>query len=100
MNDIFLIKCQGQKVKHQQNDLITRNIYVKFYLQSTSSLMSSILLKSLYGRYFAIQRYNAMLLFTVWLSSDPVEATLKNPDVESLYSHEMSHGGLQSAVQL
>ena len=29
------IQCQGQKLKIQQNDLITRNIHVKFYLQST-----------------------------------------------------------------
>ena len=59
------IQCQGQKLKIQQNDLITRNIHVKFYLQSTSSLMDAICLKSVSGEYFAKQRKTAMLLFTI-----------------------------------
>ena len=92
------IQCQGQKVKIQQNDLITRNIHVKFYLQSTSSLMDS--LTSMTDGYFEIQGYNAMLLLTICLSSNPVDAASKNPDVGALYFHVMSHGGLQSAVQV
>ena len=72
-----------------------------FYLQSTSSLMDLVSLNFLSGGYCVIQRYNAMLLFTIWPISNPVDSTSKKPrDVESLYFHVMSHGGLQSDVQV
>ena len=38
---IFFFKCQGQNIKYQQKDLITRNIHV--YFQSSSTQYSNVL---------------------------------------------------------
>ena len=38
-----LVKCQGQKVKYQQKDLITRDIHVKY--QSSTTYYSKVISK-------------------------------------------------------
>ena len=38
-----LVKCQGQKIKYLQKDLITRNIHVKY--QSSSTHYSKVISK-------------------------------------------------------
>ena len=42
VNSFFkkLVKCQGQNIKYQQKDLITRNIHVKY--QSSSTYYSNV----------------------------------------------------------
>ena len=44
VNSFFkLVKCQDQKIKYLQKDLITRDIYVKY--QSSSTLYSKVISK-------------------------------------------------------
>ena len=43
-----MAKCQGQKGKNQQKDLITRNIHVKY--QSSSTHYSNVISKVKYSK--------------------------------------------------
>ena len=36
-----MVKCQGQKVKYQHKDLITRNIHVKYQLEALALTIQS-----------------------------------------------------------
>ena len=43
VNFFWLVKCQGQKIKYLQKDLITRDIHVKY--QNSSTHYSNVISK-------------------------------------------------------